>query len=204
MLTFPILEISMKKLEKNKAYDGVVFKKMNVVGDTLLGIEFENCRFISCKFSESKFDNCKFIDCKFEMCNLNIVKFTKVSLVDALFKKCKLSGIDFSDLIGVTKSMDLVDCDFKYIVFMDIDLKDRKIKDCIAQESNFIKVDLQNADFSGTDLKGTRFEDCDISGANFIEAKNYFIDTSCNKITKAKFSMPEAASLLENLDIVIK
>lgn len=39
---------------------------------------------------------------------------------------------------------------------------------------------------------------------NFVDAKNYFIHASINKIAKARFSMPEAASLLKNLDIVIE
>lgn len=67
-----------------------------------------------------------------------------------------------------------------------------------------MEVQLKGADFSGTDLKKSTFQDCDLSKADFRGAKNYFISTESNKIKKAKFSMPEAVSLLGNLDIMIE
>jgi hypothetical protein len=41
-------------------------------------------------------------------------------------------------------------------------------------------------------------------GADFREAFNYDIDFKFNKLAKAKFSIPEALSLLNSLDIILE
>jgi hypothetical protein len=51
---------------------------------------------------------------------------------------------------------------------------------------------LKGADFSGVDLLGTIFHNCDLCGADFSSSIQYDIDPRTNKITKAKFSLPEA------------
>jgi fluoroquinolone resistance protein len=194
----------MKKLENNKTYSQEFIKNLHLSNQTISDVEFEACTFVSCTFSEVNFSNCRFVDCTFEKCTLNLIKLDNVSMDEVLFKENKLSGIDFSGLAGISKSLEFTNSKLNYIVIADIDLEKRIFKECSIIESSFFKVNLQSADFSGSDIKGTRFEDCDLRKANFVGAKNYFIDTVTNKIAKARFSLPEATSLLKNLDIVLE
>jgi uncharacterized protein YjbI with pentapeptide repeats len=60
------------------------------------------------------------------------------------------------------------------------------------------------ADFGKSDLTGSTFHNSNLSKANFIGAINYSINPLTNKLSKAKFSKPEALSLLDHLDIIIE
>ena len=74
---------------------------------------------------------------------------------------------------------------------------------CQINNSDFYQSDLTGANFSGSDLKDTIFENSRLSEANFVDSKNYRINPFTNKIKNARFSMPEAITLLKSLDIII-
>jgi uncharacterized protein YjbI with pentapeptide repeats len=69
---------------------------------------------------------------------------------------------------------------------------------------DFSDANLEKADFRGTDLEKSIFRNTDISGANFVGAKNYYISPQYNRLKGAKFSLPEAMSLLYGLEIVLE
>ena len=72
---------------------------------------------------------------------------------------------------------------------------------CSAIDVDFRESDLSKADFTGTDLSDSLFLGTDLTEANFRRARNYHIDPGKNNITGAKFSLPEAMSLLYSMDI---
>jgi len=78
-----------------------------------------------------------------------------------------------------------------------------QIQDCVAVDVDFREADLSQADFSGTDLSDSLFLVTDLTQADLSRARNYRIDPSQNVVKKAKFSLPEAMSLLYGLDIVL-
>jgi hypothetical protein len=43
-----------------------------------------------------------------------------------------------------------------------------------------------------------------LNGANFVRAVNYAIEPTSNTVRRARFSLPEAATLLEGFGIVIE
>jgi hypothetical protein len=53
-------------------------------------------------------------------------------------------------------------------------------------------------------LPAPGFLHTNLSGANFVGAKGYAIDLTANKAKKAKFSYPEAMSLLSALDVIVE
>lgn len=63
---------------------------------------------------------------------------------------------------------------------------------------------LASISIHGCMLLGTSFNKADLSEADLTGSTNYFIDVRYTNIKKAKFSMPEAMSLLTSLEIVIK
>ena len=90
-----------------------------------------------------------------------------------------------------------------HATFIELKLRGIQIIDCIAIDVDFRQADLSTADFSGTDLSESMFGDTDLSGANMNKARNYQIDASQNVLKGARFSLPEAMSLLYSLDIIL-
>ena len=68
---------------------------------------------------------------------------------------------------------------------------------------DFRECDLSQADFAGTDLADSLFLATNLTQADFSRARNYQIDPSQNIVDEAKFSLPEAMSLLYSMDIVL-
>lgn len=78
-----------------------------------------------------------------------------------------------------------------------------RIFKCEAIEVDFTEADLNHGDFQYTDFEKSIFFKTNLSCTNFQQAKNYLIDVRNNTLKKARFSLPEALSLLFSLDIVI-
>jgi uncharacterized protein YjbI with pentapeptide repeats len=90
-----------------------------------------------------------------------------------------------------------------FSAFIGLKLRKLVLTKCSAKEVEFSEADLTSADLRGTDLTKSRFQQTNLMRANFEGATNYSIDLATNKITKARFSLPEALSLLYGLDIVL-
>ena len=75
--------------------------------------------------------------------------------------------------------------------------------DCVAVDVDFREADLSQADFAGSDLSESLFVNTDLSEADLSRARNYLIDPGQNVLKGARFSMPEAMSLLYNMDIIL-
>jgi fluoroquinolone resistance protein len=86
---------------------------------------------------------------------------------------------------------------------MGLKLGGIQIKDCIALDVDFRQADLSEADFAGTDLSQSLFGDTNLSQADLSRACNYDIDPGLNVLRQARFSLPEALSLLHSMDIVL-
>jgi uncharacterized protein YjbI with pentapeptide repeats len=71
----------------------------------------------------------------------------------------------------------------------------------MAVNVDFREADLSKADFGGSDLSDSLFLNTTLVEADLSRARNYTIAPNANELRKAKFSLPEAMSLLYNLDI---
>lgn len=74
---------------------------------------------------------------------------------------------------------------------------------CIS-ETLFAECELCGASFYGCDLAKTEFFKCDLKKCDFRDAYGYKIDVLTNSLKGARFCYPEAANLLESLEIVIE
>jgi uncharacterized protein YjbI with pentapeptide repeats len=75
---------------------------------------------------------------------------------------------------------------------------------CEAKEVDFIEADLTGGDFKNTDFNQSVFFKTNLTKVNFSRATNYSIDIKTSTVTNARFSLPEAMSLLYNFDIIIE
>ena len=165
--------------------------------------EFLDCTFKDLDLSGVSFKNSKFIDCKFLNCNCSGATVLNVTFRDSHFSESKLVGINWS-VANTIAGLEVKGCQLDLCVFQDLDLSHSKL----------FKSSLKEVDFSGSKLVKTQFSECDLNAcvftrsdliqADLTSAFNYTIDPNYTKLKNAKFSLPEAISLLKTLEIIIE
>ena len=126
--------------------------------------------------------------------------------MDERFVSSKLVGVDWTNVHRLAKlalSVEFEGCVLSGSTFFGMDLRRVRMTDCVAHDVDFRNADLTDATCTGTDFSGSRFADTTLIRADFRKAEGYAINPLQNRIAKAKFSLPEAASLLDGLDIVL-
>ena len=193
----------MSKLVSETNYSDQRFKGLDFSGQTLTETEFENCVFQKCEFVESEFKSCEFTECKFVNCRLSATKVTDSRFMNVTFIDSKVIGLDWIRASSVM-FLSFDRCDISMSNFAGLELGEFSLIESVAREVNFVETVLQKSDMSGTDFELARFLKTDLRQANFIDAKNYLIDVTSNKLKGAKFKMPEAIKLLDGLGVEVE
>jgi fluoroquinolone resistance protein len=186
-----------------KAYYKESFTGLSLGSETIEGIEFEECEFNKCSFVNCVFDGCKFLDCKFVECRLSAIKPSHSRFMEAKFFTSQVIGCDWTKVDAI-EGLEFIACKVNYSNFRLMKPPRLKIINCEAKEVDFIETDLTGGVFTGTDFEGSRFFKTNLTNADFKGARNYMIDARNNTLKKTKFSLPEALSLLNGLDIIIE
>ena len=166
-------------------------------------MEFIDCTFIGVNFSDQSVKNSKFIDCKFNSCNCSGLNVLNTTFRDSQYENSKLMGINWS-LANTISNLMILNSQLDFSVFQNLDLSQSVFENSSVREVDFSDSKLVKAKFVECNLAGSIFNGCDLSGADLSSALDYTIDPNFTKLKKAKFSMPEAMSLLRSLDIIIE
>jgi uncharacterized protein YjbI with pentapeptide repeats len=191
-------------------YDDASFVNLDVTGATLEGIRFRDCSFTRCNFSEATIARCRFSDCEFQDCNLSLATLTGSGFDGVTFIDCKMVGIHWTKAhwprIRVAKALAFRRCVLNDSSFFGLDLRECECEliECRAIDVDFTDANCEDADFRDTDLSDSVFARTRLVRANFTDAQNYRIDLFNNDIKRARFSLPEAVSLLYSLDIELQ
>ncbi|MGI8855092.1 MAG: pentapeptide repeat-containing protein [Thermomicrobiales bacterium] len=190
-------------------YEGEQFTRLIVQERVFSGIDFSACIFDHCVFSECTFYRCSFTECRFRACDLSLAKVHGSRFTDVGFAASKLVGIDWTKagdavISKLFLSVHFDDCLLSYVSFFGLTLPRSRFVGCIAREVDFRDADLTEADCTGTDFSGSKFHHTNLTKADFRRATDYTIDPTANTISKARFALPEAVSLLSGFDIVIE
>jgi fluoroquinolone resistance protein len=192
----------MTKIQSQSEYEDREFDKLDFKAGQIYNTDFQNCIFTRCDFQRSIFSECRFDDCTFQACDFSLAKFKDSHFRDSIFISSKLIGIDWAE-ISRTFSIDFRDCVINLSNFSAMNLKKRKILNCIAHEVSFAETNMTECDCTMTDFAGSIFSKTNLTKANFSNARNYAIDVRNNTVTKLKLSLPEALTLFETLGIII-
>lgn len=176
---------------------------INLNKTNIAGKEFENCTFENCSFIEIIFENCKFMDCVFNDCILSAIKAPLSTFSEIQFNNSKIIGFNWTTAKSL-RLLEFKNSQLTYSNFELLKLPHLKIINCHANEINFSGSDLTEADFTNSNLEKSIFFNTNLTKTNFQKAYNYSIDFKSNKLKKTIFSTPEAFSLLNNLDIILK
>jgi uncharacterized protein YjbI with pentapeptide repeats len=91
-----------------------------------------------------------------------------------------------------------------YSSFIGVSLTNTELTNCQLKEVDFTEANLSRANCASSDFTGARFVNTNLEYTDLSSATNYAIHPDGNTLRKTIFSLPEAMSLLEVYDIVIK
>lgn len=194
-------------IESRTHYADVLFKALQLARTELVSSEFYDCAFLHSTFAESVFRRCRFVNCVFRDCDLSLVKVPESSFTSTRFENSKLIGVNWTEAhwpkAGLAKPVSFSKCVISHSTFIGLSLRSLELRDCVASDVDFREADLSRADFGASDLSGSIFGKTNLSGADLSRACNYGIDPGQNTLKRAKFSLPEAMSLLHSMDVVL-
>ena len=189
-------------------YSDRKFDQIQLAGGEIQGSEFINCIFVSADFSGAVYRSCRFIGCVFHSCDLSLIRLQDCGISGSEFYSSKLVGVDwtlanwereaFGEPLKFTESI------LNHSTFIGLAVRMAKFTDCILHNVDFREADLSQADFSGADLADSIFLHTNLTEANLETARNYHIAPEQNTLSKARFSFPEALSLLYAMDISLE
>jgi fluoroquinolone resistance protein len=184
-----------------------IFRDMRLDHEEIVSSEFHDCVFVGGSFVESVFRRCRFVTCVFRECDLSLVRVPQSTFTGVRFEECKLVGVNWTEACWPTarlgRPLSFSKCSISHSTFLGLRLQGIEIRDCVAQDVDLREADLSGAEFGLTDLSGSLFGGTDLSRADLSRAINYLIDPGKNVLTQARFSLPEALSLLHGMDIVL-
>lgn len=184
-------------------YSQETFNKLVLTEETIESIVFDECEFIDCLFTGCKFEKCRLLNSKFEKCDLSNIVPMNSEFREVKFTGCKAIGIDWTRASKI-KELNFSESLLNYSNFRLLKLPKTVIKKCEVKDVDFIETDLKGGNLKGSDFENSTFFKTDLSGVDFTNAKNYIIDINNNTLKKTRFSLPEALSLLSNLDIIVE
>jgi fluoroquinolone resistance protein len=184
--------------------DDKVFNGQSFGGQITRSVEFNSCTFKKCDLKDSQYVQCKFIDCVFEDCDLSMMKWDRTTLSNAVFKHCKILGVNFSQCADFLFSVRFESCILDYSSFMGKKMLKTKFMRSSLKETTFTQADLSGSQFDECNLLETVFRQSNLISVNFSTAYNFIIDPELNTINKAIFATHSLPGLLHkyNLQIV--
>jgi fluoroquinolone resistance protein len=195
-------EIRSQTHYADQTFTGVHLEQVEITSS-----EFYGCTFTQCSIVESVFRRCRLIDCTFKQCDLSLIQVPDSVFSATRFEDSKVIGVNWAqadwsairlgELIGFYRSV------ISHSTFIGLYLRGIEVRECVARDVDFRETDLSQADFGGTDLSESLFINTNLSKADLSKARNYHIAPGQNELRGTKFSLPEAMSLLYNLDIVL-
>jgi uncharacterized protein YjbI with pentapeptide repeats len=201
----PEERVSGPTIETGARRREAVFREVALGGSALASCDFEECRFVRCDFSESEARACRFAECTFEHCDLSLIRLSRSTFSACRFEDSKIIGVNWTEAAWPATRLWVPVCFERCVLnhstFLGLELREVRIIECTAHDVDFREADLARADFSGTDLTGSLFTNTKLTGADLRSARNYRIDPRENALKGARFSLPEAISLLNGLDI---
>ncbi len=172
----------------------------------LTRVEFEDCVFDGLRLEQTRFVDCTFVDCVFRECDFGVLVVDDCTWRDVHFERCRMQGADWRapKSGGLGNQLRFRECFMRYGVFMQAHLPRVEFRNCDLREAEFSDADLAGAAFAESELSGARFQNAKLLEADFRGAEGYDLDVTTGLLKGARFSMPEAARLLNGLDIVIE
>ena len=195
----------MDSVDSHTQYADQTFSGLHLEQAVIDSSEFRGCTFTKCSFVESAFRRCRLVDCAFQHCDLSLLQVTDSAFSATRFEDSRVIGVNWAqaDWSGASlgRPIGFHKTAISHSTFIGLELNGIQITECVATDVDFREAILSEADFRGTDLLDSLFINTNLKQADFRDARNYHIAPGKNELKGARFSLPEAMSLLYSLDI---
>ena len=159
---------------------------------------FEDCEYKDIDFALYELKSVTFYRCKFINCNLANQSLVNASFKEPIFDSCKLLGVNWSELKRLDQPK-FLNSKLDLGIFHRLKLKKAEFVHCSVKDVDFSEADLSSALFTESTLTNSNFDGAIITETDFRSSRDYYIDPRRTKIKGAKFSYPEALSLITAL-----
>jgi fluoroquinolone resistance protein len=184
-------------------YEHARFVDLRLEG-ALDDVRFDDCVFERCDLRELRLHRCQLVDTDLEACDLTLVDVQGTTFGGVTLTRCRAAGVAWSRAkVGTDRplGLDAKDSVLNFCSFAGLVLAKRRFEGCTIHEALFEGCDLRDASLRRSDLYGTTFRDCDLRGADLRTARRYAIDVRHNRVAGMRVALPEAAALLEGLEV---
>ncbi len=175
---------------------------------SIIANEFHECTFTSLAFSEGIFEQCRFVNCLFQDCDLSLMQVPGTYFSASKFERCRAIGVDWTQAdwssVALRLPITFKESSIDHSTFIGLSLPAVQITDSSAKNVDFREANLTQAKLNGSDLSESLFSNTNFTKADLRGAVNYHIKPGDNVLTGARFSFPEAMSLLYAMDIVLE
>ena len=181
------------------------FDHSRLENKTIISSEFHDCTFTSSIFNEVVFAHCRFVNCLFQDCDLSLLKVPGTFFSACKFERSRVIGVDWTqadwDSAGLQLPISFKRTAIDHSTFIGLSLPAVQIKDCSVKNVDFRETDLSQAILQGSDFSESLFQNTNLTKADLRGAINYHINPEKNILAGARFSLPEAMSLLYAMNI---
>lgn len=165
---------------------------------------FIECTFERCIWTGANLSGSLFQNCNFEYCDLSLVRIDNTRLQDVRFFDSKIQGVNFTTINTLVIILAFHRCRVNDCMFSDLALSKTPFIDSELHCCDFTNADLRRSDFSGTNLMDSLFNATRLNKADLQYAQAYSIHPLNNRIQGARVAMPEAASFLTALELILE
>lgn len=191
-----------EQLLAGDAFEDETWTGLDLSAADLGNKEFVNCTFNHLKLQKSRWKRARLEDCVFEDCDLTGLDPTLLSLRGATFTRCKLMGIDWTN-VSDYPVMTFTECNLSYASFVSLQARKTRFSRCVLLEANFIQADLASAVFEDCQLTGARFETCNLERASFAGCHDLLLDPAHNKVRGASIPLEAAVLLAQSFGLKV-
>lgn len=186
-------------------FEGETFRELSFSGERFAGLTLVDCAFERCTFEGCVLSRCTLTQCRFVSCRVTEPKLEYSQAKFLELTDCALTNVNWALLLpsgGFGEPLErLSDCRMKYNYFTNMDLRKFDFQGSELTACLFGDCNLAEARFHGCGLTDTEFFRCGLEGADLREAVGYKVDVLTCGLKGARFTLPEAANLLNSLGI---
>lgn len=160
-------------------------------------LQFEGCVFDACDFTKAAFASSAFVDCRFSDCDLTMAEFPDTAFNGAVFERCRLRGVDWTQVCAGLLSLEFHGCILDYGNFEGMKLKKTPFLKCSAVQTTFDRADLREAVFSGSKLTKAAFTNTDLRKADFRDAEDLALNLAACQCAGLRLRLADARGTLQ-------
>lgn len=134
---------------------------------SLVGIDFEECRFRRTDLASAELERVTFVDCEITAGDwANVQADTRTRMRRVSLSQARLMGIRWS---GELRDVSVSECRIDLSTFRFATLKNVSFEECKLVRADFTEADIRGAQFHNCDLTEAQFHHCQADDARFTD-----------------------------------